>query len=94
MNSVVPDRAHFLLNLSFIKFQTVEFEQASSSTFTPVFRVLARGIGIFQVFLSSSLAEFKFWRLKLVEYLSFKWLNLALESKTDLQKSQNGLSES
>ena len=29
----VPGRAHFLSSLSFIEFQTIEFEHASSSTF-------------------------------------------------------------
>ena len=47
-------------SLSFIELQTVEFEHVSSSTFAPVFQVLAQVIRVFQVFSSSSLAEFEF----------------------------------
>ena len=53
---VVLERA----NSSFIEFQTVEFKHVSSSTFARVFRVLARVIRVFEVFSSSSLAEFEF----------------------------------
>ena len=58
--------------------QTVEFEHVSSSTFAQVFRVLAQVIRVFQVLSSSSSTEFVFLGLKLVEYSSFKWLDLAL----------------
>ena len=56
----VLERAHFILSLSFIEFQTVEFKHVSSSTLNWVFRVLDQVIRVFQVFLSSSLAEFEF----------------------------------
>ena len=32
----LPDQAHFLSSLSFIEFQTVEFEHLSSSTFAGI----------------------------------------------------------
>ena len=69
---IVLERAHFISNSSFIEFQTVEFEHVSSLTFARVFRVLARVIRVFQVFSSSSLAEFEFWGLKLIEFSSFE----------------------
>ena len=34
---LVLERAHFISSLSFIEFQTVEFEHVSSSTFARVF---------------------------------------------------------
>ena len=69
---LVLERAHFLSSSSFIEFQTVKFEHVLSSTFAWVFRVLARAIRVFQVFLSSSLVEFKFWGIKLFEFSSFQ----------------------
>ena len=58
---IVLKRACFISGSSFIKFQTVELEHVSSSTFAQVFRVLARKIHMsFSGFLSSSLAEFEF----------------------------------
>ena len=72
------ERAHFISNSSFIEFQTVEFQHVSSLTFAQVFWVLAGVIQVFQVFLSSSLAEFEFWESKLIEFLSFELLVQAL----------------
>ena len=69
---LVPDRAHFLLSSSFMEFQTVEFEHVSSSNFARVFRVLSGVIRVFQVYLSSSLDEFEFSGLKLVEFSSLE----------------------
>ena len=57
---LVLERAHFISSSSFIEFQTVEFQHVSSSTFDQAFRVLAPVIRVFQVFSSSSLAEFEF----------------------------------
>ena len=54
------ERAYSISSSSFIEFQTVEFEHVSSSNFAQVFRVLVQVMRVFQYFLSSSLAEFKF----------------------------------
>ena len=43
-----------------MEFQTVEFEDVSSSTFAQVFRVLTGAIRVFQVYSLSSLDEFEF----------------------------------
>ena len=64
--------AHSISSSSFIEFQTVEFEHKSSLSFARVFRVLNQVIRGFQVFSSSSLAEFEFWELKLVKYSGFE----------------------
>ena len=57
---LVLERAHFISSSSFIEFKTVEFEHVSSLTFARVFQVLACVIRVFQVFSTSSLAEFEF----------------------------------
>ena len=64
--SVMLHRAQFSSSLSCIEFQTVEFEHVSSSNFAPVFRVLARVVWVFQVFLELKFAGFtcpvfEFW---------------------------------
>ena len=69
---LVFERAYFIWHSSFIEFQTVEFEHVSSSTVAWTFWVLAQVMRVFQAFSSSSLAEFEFWGLKLVGFLSFE----------------------
>ena len=55
----MPKKANFLSSMSFSEFQTVKFKHISHLTFAQVFRVLVQVIGVFQVFLSSSLTEFE-----------------------------------
>ena len=59
------------LSILEFEFQTVKFQHVSSSNFAQVFWFLARVIQVFQVFLRSSIAEFEFWGLKLIEYSGF-----------------------
>ena len=60
LNTQEPERAHFLLSSSFIELETVELKHVLSSNFTQVFQVFAQVIRVFQIFPSSSLAEFEF----------------------------------
>ena len=61
-----PDWAHILLRSSF-KLSSLNMYQAWILV-DYIFRILARAIQVFQVFSNSSLAEFEFWGLNLVEY--------------------------
>ena len=74
---LVQDRAHFLSRLILIKFQTVGFKH-HWNMYQALILPKYFEFGVFQVISSSSLAEFKFWRLKLIESSSFEQLDLPL----------------
>ena len=87
----MPDQTYFLTNLSFIKFQTVEFQHVSSSTFAWVFRVLAQLIQVF-----SRLFELQFswvWALSVKTRWAFEfWVawsgtGIYFFTKNDVQTS-------